>query len=91
MNATLKRSIAVYAAALVVGLVAAASINPSAADQTPPSSHPAPMRYGFTPAAPVGLIGASVAAEAAVACLDVRPIYDRAGRFVGRQAVDVCD
>ena len=85
MRASFKTTIIASLAALT--LVAGAV----SADAKPFFPHP--WHHGWGPGFAFGVIGAGIAAAAianAESCTAYRPVYDAYGRYLGQQAVNVC-
>jgi hypothetical protein len=92
VRASLKKSIALSLAALMLGASLAASATPASAKMFWP--HPF-HHHGFGPGFGLG-IGLGVLGAVAASqydpdpCVQYRPIYDRWGNYLGRQAINVC-
>ncbi len=93
MRASLKKSIALSLAALMLGAGLAASATPAAAKPWWP--HPFHHHFwgpGLGLGIGLGVLGLAAAWQyGADSCVEYRPIYDRWGNYLGRQAVNVCE
>ncbi len=93
MRTSLKKSIAVSLAALMLASSLAVSATPAAAFPMGPHHHFGGFGWGLGVGLGLGVLGGIAASQPAYgynSCVRYRPTYDQWGNYLGRQPINIC-